>query len=263
MKPEIQSPIVTAHALGELPSHEERLLRMTFAHPVSAGALDTEIAEVRSVAQTLRTALQAEGAALSLTAEQREQILRRTMSTKPAARRPAAPAVNEPLSMERILSERKAFDRKPARAATYWTLGAAAAVIVLLAVVRPKQDARGVSAGPGEGTDLGGQEVQTNKFKVIPAQNAAPSDPAHDIRGIVDRQKINNLPPSFAKPFERETPAGDVANHANALLPGQKPQPTAKPEIPTTVKMPAPPPGSEPAGTYASPGPPPGPSKKR
>ena len=263
MKPEIQSPMVTAYALGELPSHEENLLRMTFAHPVSTEALTTEVAEVRTISHSLRTALKAEAPALSLTAEQREEILQRTASRQPVGRRPGAAARNEPLSMARILEERKAFDRKPARTATYWTLGAAAAIIGLLAIVRPKSDPQDITTRQtAPGTAAQGPDLETGNFKVVPPKTEV-TDATQEARKNFDRNKIGTLPPSIARPFDRDSSSNVVVQGNNATLPGAKPKTTEIPELPKKVTLPPPAPGSESDGTYASPGPAPVPPKKR
>ena len=263
MKPEIQSPMVTAYALGELPSHEESLLRMTFAHPVSTEALTTEVEGIRSLSQSLRTALKAESPPLALTAEQREHILQRTNSRQPVGRRSELSDRNQPLSMTRILQERKAFDRKPARTATYWTLGAAAAIIALLAIVRPKSNPHEVTArqtNPAAASE--GPDIQTSNFKVIPSKTEV-TDATQEARKNYERRNVNTLPPSIARPFDRDTSSDAVVKGLDSTLPGAAPKPPPLPELPTTVKLPPPPPGSESDGTYASPGPAPIAPKKR
>ena len=255
MKPEIQSPIVTAYALGELPSHEENLLRMTFAHPVSTEALTTEVVEVRSISQSLRTALKAESPALSLTAAQREEILHRTAPRPGVGKRSVPAARNEPVSMARILEERKAFDRKPARTATYWTLGAAAAIICLLAIVRPKSDPQDITtrqATPGATAE--GPDLETGNFKVVPPTTEV-TDATQEARVNFNRSKIGTLPQSIARPFDRDSSANSVAQGNDATLPGTKAKPTEIPELPKKVTLPPPAPGDESDGTYASPGP--------
>ena len=262
MKPEIQSPMVTAYALGELPSHEEHLLRMTFAHPVSKEAMSTEVDEILSISQSLRAALKAESPTLSLTIEQREKILHRTAPQRSDARRSPVSSLSQPLGMTRILEERRAFDRKPARTATYWTLGAAAAIIGLLAIVRPQSDSHELTAHPANPTTGEGPDVQTSNFKVIPPKTEV-TDATQEPRKNLDRNKVSTLPPSIARPFDRETSSDAVAKGHDSTLPGAKAKPIGIPELPTSVKLPPPPPGSESDGTYASPGPAPLSPKQR
>jgi hypothetical protein len=180
MKHALNTPTITAHALGELSAAETRLLRMTFHDPIASAMLENECHELRQTARSLSHILQTDAAAkansVGLTAAQRERLLTLTAEPYPAGTSAPSNQPKAPLSMEKILAERKAFDNRPSRFATYLTLGAAAAAVLLLSVLRTKPTPGSASAGGSIGVASGAvgtssvpESSATTHFKIIPA----------------------------------------------------------------------------------------------
>ncbi len=222
MKHSLDTPTVTAHALGELLPVESRLLQLTFAEPHEAAYLEEAAVSVRKTARSLREALQADvSPEFTLTDAQRECVLALTTAPFPAGT--AAVAETKPLTLEKILAERKSFDRRPSRLATYLTLGAAAAVVLLLMAVRTKTDTTTSTttlSGSGNGT---GTNVVTH-FKIVTAPSAA--EPAQPSRpsNIANSTEL----PEVAKPQGFTLPRPDLTIPEPATPGTETPQQTAQ-----------------------------------
>lgn len=182
MKHSLDTPTITAHALGELSAAETRLLRMTFHDPIAEEMLAEESAALRSTALNLSRILKEDAEddnSHGLSDAQRERLLALTSAPYPSGK--SAPEAKPILTMEKILAERKSFDAKPSRVATYLTAGAAAAVILLLSVMRPKStphDTASVGAGTGTGTgtatSTGPDTSGATHFKIVTSEKEEP-----------------------------------------------------------------------------------------
>jgi hypothetical protein len=129
-------PTVTRHALGDLPAAEVRLLRLTHAAPGSQVALDEEIAAIQAISQLVGKALASEPTPqdeFRLTDSQRDKISALTKGS-PSHNLP------RPASLASSPKQNKKNDALLALRTTAWTLGAAAAVVALLLVVRTPED---------------------------------------------------------------------------------------------------------------------------
>jgi hypothetical protein len=250
MKHALNTPTITAHALGELSATETRLLRMTFHDPISAEMLETECVELRQSARALSSILKNDATntnRVGLTNAQRERLLALTAEPYPAGKSApeASPAAlsRAPLSMEKILAERKSFDSRPSRFATYLTVGAAAIVVLLLSVVRTKPTPGSASAGGSNGVASGAvgassvpESMATTHFKIIPP--AEPDPAATTLAGTGANSTA--LPearvpqgPAIPKPdlaqFKNDIPAPQSPEKAVAKAP--EPEPTEAPVI--------------------------------
>ncbi len=264
MKHALNTPTITAHALGELSAAETRLLRMTFHDPIAAEMLENECHELRQTARSLSHILQTDAAAkansVGLTAAQRERLLTLTAEPYPAGTSAPSNQPKAPLSMEKILAERKAFDNRPSRFATYLTLGAAAAVVLLLSVLRTKPTPGSASAGGGIGVASGAvgtssvsESSAATHFKIIPA-----IEPKSDTTTVAGTG-ANSLAlpearvpqgPAIPKPdldqFKNDIPApltidkAVVKNSAPTPAPAEAPapQPAPKPKKPVLLAAP-------------------------
>ena len=252
----MNSPTLTSHALGELSAIEERLLRMSLAQTPPGENPADEIAEIQAAAAALSRALKAESPALSLTPEQREAILHRIAAPPQAsASGPQIPRSGPP-TMSQILREREEFNRKPARMATFLTLGAAAAVIVLLAVLRPGSSQTASARATNEESSTSGGETETGNFKVSPPKPAV-QNVAEDARTEVNRGKLTAPPPlNLVAPPNRDPSTQRVVQQGDATLSTPGPKSPAPPTLPNSVKIP-PQPGTDSSRTYASPPTPP------
>lgn len=251
MKSPLDTPTITAHALGELSPAEERLLRMTFHSPVAARDLAEQVDEISHVAKSMERALQGESAKLSLSDAQRNRILELTASPYPAGKSaplPAIPLVPKP--MTKVLQERRQFDRRPARMATYLTLGAAAVVLAFLGfwpskTTTPTVGRDTMTAGNSSGNGVG-EEPTPPKFKVIPISPEKDRNRSDDVR-----KAVTGIPQS-AMDFKTNStlPPGPVVPSKQLTSTPPKKE-SAKPELPRTVNVPPQPP-TEPTGPLKS-----------
>lgn len=178
MRHPVDTPTVTAHALGELNAAEEHLLRMTFHSPGAARRLEEQTEEMLEVSIRLRDALQQETLPLRLSEDRRNAILagadkftrkRKSHSTD------ASPGL--PKTEDEILRERKLFERRPSRLATYITLGAVAAVVVIFVSIKPLITGYGTEDGLGTSAGIGSDHSEDSavaRFNVIPEENPIP-----------------------------------------------------------------------------------------
>jgi hypothetical protein len=251
MTPNLETPTVTAHALGELSETEARLLRMTFHEPHAARDLAEEVAEIQSCANQLRSALQSATQPSQLSQAQREKLLQlaeQKAFTKPSLELKSGPAQHRPKTFTAAVAERKEFERRPARLATYLTGAAAAAALIVLATWETKP-----TGATGSRTTAGNiDEIQTKSFKVKPASqdsDAKARELQKSTAGVpqssLDLQRPANLPKVQSPPQSQMTlTTPDKSN-------------SSKPTIPQTVKTPpSPPAGGPPKGenpTFATP----------
>lgn len=245
MKLPLDTPTVTAHALGELPPTEARLMSMTFHDPVAARYLEEESEIIRGLGASLQNAFKLESNEALLSDAQRQRILALTASPYPEGKSAPAPQQKvehqvKPLKV--LLEERKQFDRRPARLATYLTGGAAAAVIVLLASLRTKEATSGGSASAGgletgNGAVVSGPvEKSTGTFKVV-QPNADKEQKNKDARKSLAGvpQSSLGLPTNSAVP---PIPVPPQTQKELTLTTPPKEKSMAKPELPRTVKVP-------------------------
>lgn len=231
MKPSLETPTITAHALGELNPAEERLLRMTFHDPSYARQLEEECAELRQISGKLANVLKTESRQFSLTDEQREAIFSKTAAPYPAGyKHPAAPVNKQPISFQKAVEERRKFDRKPARLATYLTGGAAAAIIILLGSLPSKEGASSASA-KSQLTRIATQDdidARAPKMKVVKAR------PEKEAKDRESKRSYAGAPNTRMDMFPNsELPDGQVRNQStDAPLPVASRSTVPKPEIP-------------------------------
>jgi hypothetical protein len=230
MEKNLDIPLVTSHALGELDPAQTALLRLTHSRPGDMRALEEEAAEIAGIANLLKGVWPTAPENLRLTDAQRTRILE-TAST-PISRKTAT-----------LEPSRKAYDRKPGMMATIFTLSAAAALVALLLVVKISGDS---ASGDVVDAEEAGGELIAPKFKVHQAKESAKS---------VDSKSLAQRVPN-PQPMAKEVPLPD------AVLPTPKGIATqnnsAKPapikDLVAPLRGPvAPPPGTEAPKSFAAP----------
>jgi hypothetical protein len=252
MKHALDTPTITAHALGELSGAETRLLRMTFHDSIAARDLDEESTSIRQAAQQLSRILKADAAetnSVGLSDERRARILELTSAPYPHGKSaPVAPAEKAPLTMERILAERKSFDNRPSRMATYLTAGAAAAVILLLSVLRTKSttDTTAANGANGSGTGTGTVAVDNpldtrgaTIFKIVTPSPEQEQHARDSKRALVGGPASSVALPKVTVPQGPTLPNSDLA-HRSTDIPAPKRMNEKVVKIPSNLEAPNP-----------------------
>jgi hypothetical protein len=244
MKHQLDTPTITAYALGELPTAEARLLLMTFHDPIAAAQLQRASASLQASAGKLSDVLKAAAAgnhAVGLSDVQRARLLALTSAPR-VDTTTLTTSVKAAPTLAKLEAERRAFDNKPSRMATYLTAGAAAAVIILLSVLSSKRTASNdTTAGTGGAVsgNNGYSEGPISHFKLVPAKE--------DITQRTKDNPKNLVTPSSVTLPEASIPHGPSLPmpNINQLATELPPPPTAK-QIATAPAVNDPAPSAEP-----------------
>ncbi len=252
MKHSLDTPTITSHALGELSGAETRLLRMTFHDSIAARDLDEEAVWIRQAAQQLSRILKEDAAetnSVGLCDARRAHILELSSAPYPHGKSaPAAPQIKAPLTMERILAERKSFDSRPSRMATYLTAGAAAAVILLLSVLRTKSTTDTTAANGANGSGTGAGTVAVDNpldttgatiFKIVTPTPEQEQHARDNKRALVGTPASSVTLPKVTVPQGPSLPKSDL-NHGSTDIPAPKRMNEKVVKIPSNLQAPSP-----------------------
>ncbi len=223
----LDTPSVTQYALGELPSDEAALLRMTHGTPGSRQALAEEAEQTRELGQLLQAAFRQHTPAkeeLRLTAAQRAKLLEALEHPPEKLSRQDSKSISQ---FQRERSSKRQSDFALGLKAAAWTAGAAAAIAALLFLVQTPADS--VSGGKETATADGSADMTTGKFKVH-APKESPS--------ILKQERIaNKMPESLRQPSGTPTPVlPELRPESPRLTSDQK---EAPPSIPGLENLPA------------------------
>jgi hypothetical protein len=228
---------------------------MTFHDPVAARDLEEAAHSIRDAASFLRKVLQTDAEASNahgLGDARRSQLLALTAEPYPNARPPAPTAPKAPFTMDEILAERKQFDNRPSRLATYLTAGAAAAIILLLMVFRTKTSptsTAGTNTGPGSGNGAAtagnaNDNSQAIHFKILPTDPAREQKARENQRATAGAPSSSLMLPEVTIPQGPALPQPDLKQMSTDIpapqsLPksvAKSPAPSSNPTAPAATK---------------------------